>query len=246
MSGIHVLRIAGGGYNLLTMTNSLESWNYAYSHGTRVFDADLNFTSDGVLVLRHSWDDDLGQENFGKGVVPDYDTFMSGYIFPNQPGGALSPMSAEMMLQFMEEHGDVYVACDAKADSFKIYSCLAELAEKLDAQEILERIIVSCYTPKEKEAALKAGNFKYFAIRYYNNTYYGSFTELIVACKEGDFDVCMVADYFIRDDEEWRVLTDNGIVVWTAVIDDADEWRRLNSLGISGCVTNFLYEDTLK
>lgn len=229
-------------------TDSLESFNYAYSHGTRVFDADLNFTSDGFLVLRHEWPDDLGQEGCGNGIIPDYETFMHSPIYPNKKGGSLTPMDASMLLRFLHKHTDAYAACDTKADTYRTYSALVQAAKLLGYEDVLERIIVSFYWQEDKAAALRAYDFKHFALRYYFNNLndFNNFKEVKDLAKELDVPVCMVWSTFIRDDEEWRVLTDNGIVVWTAVIDDADEWRRLNSLGISGCVTNFLYEDTLK
>ena len=234
----HSLGHSGGGYNTMVYTDSLEAWTHSYAHGTRVFDADLNFTSDDVLVLRHEWNDDLGQENCGNGIVPDYETFMSTPIFPNRAGGSLTPMDATMLLRFLDGHPDCYAACDTKTDTYKTYSALAESAKSLGLESVLDRIIVSFYWKEDKAAALRAHDFKHFALRYYFNNF-NNFNEV----KELAVPVCMVWRTFIRDDHEWRVLVDNGITVWTAVVDDADDWKHLKSLGVSGCVTNFLYED---
>ena len=229
----------------MVYTDSLEAWQNSYAHGTRVFDADLNFTSDDVLVLRHEWSDDLGQESFGNGIVPDYETFMNTPIFPSREGGSLTPMDAAMMLRFLDKHPDCYAACDTKTDTYKTYSALAECAKSLGLESVLDRIIVSFYWKEDKAAALRAHDFKHFALRYYFNNFnnFNNFNEVKELCKELSVPVCMVWRTFIRDDGEWRVLLDNGITVWTAVVDDADDWMYLKSIGVSGCVTNFLYED---
>ena len=241
----HSLAHSGGGYNSMVYTNSIESWTNAYAHGTRIFDADLNFTSDNVLVLRHEWSDDLGQENCGNGIIPDYATFISSPIFPNIEGCSLTPMDCQMMLRFLDEHDDAYAACDSKNDTYSTYFALAECAKKIGLERVLDRIIVSFYWKEDKVAALRAYDFKHFAFRYYNNNF-NNFNEVKDLCKELDVSVCMVWRTFIRDDNEWHVLAENGITVWAAVIDDKSEWEYLKSIGVSGCVTNFLYEGDLQ
>ena len=228
----------------MTYTQSLEAWQKSYERGTRVFDADLNFTSDDVLVLRDEWSDDLGQNEFGNGIVPDYKTFISTPIFPNKTGGTLSPMDAKMMLRFLSTHNDVYAACDAKTDTYKTYSALVSCAKALGAEDTLKRIIVSFYWPEDKAKAMQAWKFKHFAFRYYNNNF--NFNDVKNICKELDVPVCMVWRSFIRDDNEWKILLENEISVWAAVIDDKYDFISLSNKGISGCVSNYLFEEDLK
>ena len=78
-------------------------------------------------------------------------------------------------------------------------------------------------------------------MRYYNDSYFGNFDEVLAECRKGSFHVCMVADYYLEDGR-WKILLDEGISVWASVVDDYSEWKKLKSLGVSGCVTNFLFD----
>ena len=47
---------AGGGYNKLNYTNSLQALDSNYKKGHRYFEIDFSFTKDGKLICLHDWD----------------------------------------------------------------------------------------------------------------------------------------------------------------------------------------------
>ena len=49
----HFISHSGGGIDGKNFSNSLEAWNESYEKGNRLFDVDMMFTQDGVLVARH-------------------------------------------------------------------------------------------------------------------------------------------------------------------------------------------------
>ena len=73
----HIISHGGGEIGGKCNTNSAEAWEKSYLKGNRIFDADLAFTGDHILVLRHEWSDDLGQDNISEDRIPDYEEFMN-------------------------------------------------------------------------------------------------------------------------------------------------------------------------
>ena len=55
-----------GGIENGKYSNSLEAFQSNYAKGMRVFETDFSWTSDHVLVLRHDWERELGQEGLFK------------------------------------------------------------------------------------------------------------------------------------------------------------------------------------
>lgn len=234
-----IISHSGGGIDDKIYTNSLESWNYSYKNGNRIFDADLNFTSDKVLVLRHEWSDDLEQTDCGNGIVPDYETFMKSKIF-----GKYSPMDAKMMFNFLDEHKDCYAACDTKNDTKETYEALVLIAKELKKEHLLERIIVSFYTAEDFTAAKNVYEFKNYAVRQYPGCHW-DYSILASFCKENKIPVCMVWKTYLEESGDYKILLDNNIRIWTAVVDEISEAEELRIKGASGFVSNFIYEKDL-
>ena len=234
-----IISHSGGGINGKIYTDSLEAWNYSYINGNRIFDADLNFTSDKVLVLRHEWSDDLEQTDCGNGIVPDYETFIKSKIF-----GKYTPMDAKMMFNFLDEHKDCFAACDTKNDTRETYEALVFVAKQLKKEHLLKRIIVSFYTSKDFTAAKNVYGFKNYAVRQYPN-YHWDYPTLAFFCKENKIPVCMVWKTYLKESDDYKILLENNIKVWTAVVDEISEAEELQKKGVTGFVSNFIYEKDL-
>lgn len=76
----NVIAHACGGIDGYTYTDSLEALNQSYEKGDRLFDIDLRFSSDGEIVLRHEWQQDLEQPEF------DYLMNTESYVVEYQVG----------------------------------------------------------------------------------------------------------------------------------------------------------------
>lgn len=98
------------------VTNSLEAFQYNYNRGFRVFEVDLNMTSDNVLVARHDWTRIhyrwLGQDvppGTTSGVPLTLDKVMSLKIH-----GKYHPISCKQLLDLMRNYPDIYFVTDTK------------------------------------------------------------------------------------------------------------------------------------
>lgn len=256
----HFISHAGGGQNGRTYTNSLEVWENSYEMGNRVFDADMAFTSDGVLVLRHSWIDNLEQ---GDCSIKDsynivdangqmqhidlssddepisYMEFMSRKIYYSY-----TPMSCEDMIRFMDEHKDLYVACDMKDDVGQSYQYIVDEAGELSRDDILDRIIVNLYDYESYDKIMNVYPFKNVTMRQHYvhpNNYY----EIINFCLTHDVHVVNLSSCYIED-YGVQLLRSRGIHVYVAIVDYISDMKDYHALGADGAVTNWLYEDDWK
>ena len=230
----HVIAHNGGIIQGRTKSDSLEAWELSYSRGVRIIDADLNFTSDNHLVLRHDWNDDLEQD-FSR-IPPSFEEFMSTKIFMKY-----TPMSIEDMIDFMKAHEDLYVAVDCKEEPAKVYSSLVNAASSMNASEILERIIVSLYKTEDVAKVKSVYPFRNFALRQYG--WQHNWYDLAEFCVKNSIHVVNVWDFVADTDPEGiKILLDKNIHVWAAPINSLRQMQRYKDLGITGAVSDYLSE----
>ena len=255
----HIISHSGGGINGLCYTNSKEAWEHSYNKGNRVIDADLIFTTDSILVLRHEWNDNMETSkismkesqiwidrnnsirfNLNMDYIHDYETFMRSKIH-----FVYSPQSILDMLLFMNNHPDVYVAADVKRNDIESgYRYLVKAAKQQGLMFVLDRIIVSVYSIEDFKIAKAIYPFKNYSMRQYINNPH-SYYDLIKLCVENQIHVVSLSQCY-ADDEGAKELLRHGIHVFVAVEDDMAVYFNYKEKGFSGVVSNFLYEDDIK
>lgn len=253
----HFIAHSGGSIDGKIFTNSLESWNYSYEKKNRVFDADLSFTLDKKLVLQHEWKDNFEYfsvpinksnrclDNHGQirylvnENVLNYDEFMNKYKYFKY-----TPMDCKMMIKYMHEHTDLYVACDTKDNPVETYEYLVNMARKMNCEDVLNRIIVSIYDYEMYDKIKNVYPFKNITIRQYINLPH-NYYELADFCTKHSIHVVNISSCY-ADDEGVKLLEDKGIHVYVAVTDYISDMKHYYNNGIDGAVTNCLYEDDWK
>ena len=234
-----VIAHSGGGIDGRIKTNSKESWQYAYENGTRVFDADLSFTRDNVIVLRHEWSDDLDQENISEDRIPNYKEFMQTPILRKY-----HPMSIFDVIDFMKKHEDVYVACDFK-DGIEILEKLISTFRENSCTELFDRVIISLYDYADYDQAKRLYDFKNYAIRQYEDLPH-NYYELCAFCLKERIPVCMVTRNYIKEGDRFRILTRRGITVFVATVNDLGRYKKYRKKGVGGIVSDHLKQNDLR
>ena len=199
-----VIAHSGGGINGKEFTNSKEAWENSYNNGDRVFDADIRLTSDGILILRHSWQDDFEQNmdfhyikddlnvvQVKESELPSYEQFKNTLIY-NQ----FHPMSFDDVVDFMEKHPEVYVALDVKVDIEKAYKSIVENY----SDDILNRIIVSFYRYDDYYKIKEIYPFKNWIIRQYNNIS-NNYLEMVKFCMDNNIKVVSISEELLNSDD---------------------------------------------
>lgn len=253
---------AGGAIEGKCYTNSKEAFEYSYQKGNRIFDADLAFTSDSVLVLRHSWSDYLetedvdskslrrwidanGQHRTSQSNVniPTYDEFSSNLIHK-----LYTPMNCKDLIMFMQEHQDVYVAPDMKMQSPDVgYKYFIDLCEELDAMDVLDRIIVTVYTFEHYNDICQIYPFSNSTLRQFAGSHLKglrtthNYYELVNFCINNNIHTISLSACFAND-EGVQMLMSKGINVYIAVCDYWTDFIEYEKLGFKGAISNSLYE----
>lgn len=243
---------AGGGIDGKTYTNSKEAWDLSYQNGNRVFDADLMFTSDGYLVLRHENINLELDDTLVKNSVIDYDengSFKYQYEIGNLTYNEYmnkkiydkyTPIDLEFLLNYLDSHTDLYISIDMKDDLKKSYEVLYNTANAMNKNDVLSRIIVSIYNEEEYKLVKSIYNFDNYIIRQYinkPNNYYNLAKFMI----DNNIGVITVSKKYIED-SEIQMLQNLGIKVFVAIVDFKSDYEFYKRLGVDGCVTNWLYE----
>lgn len=242
----HFIAHAGGGIEGRIYTNSLEAWEHSYERGLRIFDADLCFTEDKKLVLRHSWADNLetnevemSNSNFQRDKngsiqytmnkeIMKYSEFMQTKIFYKY-----TPMDCKEMIHFMQEHNDLYVACDVKGnDVIEAYQYFVNLAFEEDAEEILSRVIIGLYDDADYDIyddILEYYDFKnVIAKQYYGSPH--NYYVLAKFCLENDIHVVNISACFIQD-EELEIFRSKGIHIFVSMADYISDLQLYREIG---------------
>lgn len=236
-----------GGIDGKDYTNSLEALEYSYAKGQKVVEADFRFTEDGVLVCRHDWKDDLGQDSISGNSKPDLETFKSSLIFD-----AYTPMSAEDLIEWMSAHEDVYLVTDVKhslkSSGFeKTIKEFVRLAKNKDAS-ILNRVIIQIYCEEDFEKIEKIYPFESYIFTLYKKPeeYKNQYDKVSVFCKEKGISVVTMPANWIESAEDIEPLLENNIHVYVHTLNDLETVGQMLALGVNGIYTDFLYENDIR
>ena len=253
----HIVAHGGGAIDGKINTNSKEAWVAAYERGVRLFDADINRTSDGYYVLRHSWDDNLEQTKqtitttttttttvdwvgyiryVSEKQDMKYMDFLSTPIFRRYKSQTVGDMFA-----FMEHNTDVYIIADIKlySEFNVVYSYLSEYCTKEDKSNLLDRIVISTANIEQIKAIRTVNPHAKLTYRVYE--YPNNFSEAVKLCVENDIHVCMLAQKFAKP-EVIKMFTDKGILVFVSLVNYESDYEYYQSIGVSGCLSDYLYE----
>ena len=252
----HVVAHGGGAIDGKINTNSKEAWSASYNRGIRLFDVDINRTSDGFYVLRHSWDDNLEQTKqtiitttttmvdwvgydryvLDEMQIPVLNDFVSLPIFRRY-----TPQTITDMFEFLNSHEDVNVVADFKLyNEFDIvYSYIFDYCQKHNMQFILERLIISTANIKQVNAIREINPKAQLTFRVYE--YPNNFSEALKLCVENEIHVCMLAQKFVKP-EVVKMFTDKGIRVFVTLVNYESDMEYYQSIGCSGCVSDYMYE----
>lgn len=139
-----VMAHALGGIDGKDYTNSLEAFMVNYAGGTRLFEIDLEITTDGKIALTHTWEDFSAMTGLENRALSS-EEFKSARI-----EGKYTPVLLEDLLQLMETYRDFYVIVDSKRFDVEgtrmIYDLLLQEIDAVDPQ-LAHRFIPQAYNP---------------------------------------------------------------------------------------------------
>lgn len=161
----YVIAHAMGGIDSNTYTNCLEAFQANYAAGHRIFEIDLHFTSDGKLVLWHSWDYQFCSRHT-PGVKPSYKQFMGAKIYDRY-----TPLDLKKLLKLMAAYPDIRIILDGKYGKLdtakRQYKQIVSTARDLKLTKVLNRITAEIYNESMYTAVKKIYNFPEYMLALY-------------------------------------------------------------------------------
>ena len=272
----YIIHALGGMDGEASYINSIDCLKKTYEAGYRLFEADISFTSDDVLVLAHSGENNVWSENDWKlrlgqtypfegisedGMSPEeesflkekgydikkhlcsYDTFMSFKI-----QGKYKATSFRELLDFMEQHTDMYVMVDAGhrsyEDTLKYYRSI--VSEASGREQLLDRLIAGGQTTEMVKAAREAYDFPLINLYYDNDEKREEEIykpeDFINYCLENDITSFSSAKE-VYTEEVAAKLENKDIISYIFTVNNKSEAEALRGYGADIIGTDHLWEE---
>ncbi len=229
-------------------TNSLEAFQHNYDLGFRVFEADLEYTSDDEIVLIHSWERANLKDIFGMDVPSDnVETPLSAGEFRSlKIYGKYTTLSLKDLIGLMAENPDTYLVIDGKySDEERVrkeYADIVELTKEVD-KSILDRMIPQIYSESMYDWIMDSYDWKSIIFSWYKYGSAGLEPEpLFDFCEERGIKIAAMKDALenaLLDREAGR----RGIMIYVYTVNEPADRKRLFGNGVKGIYTDFLYEN---
>lgn len=221
---------AGGRMGKLTYVNNYEALKNSYDKGYRLIELDIEFTSDNVPVMLHSWDGFINTYfNVEGGKTYSYNQFKKFEMI-----NGWHQLSLEDVINYMDtEFDEMYLITDTKNDNKKLLSLIKD-----EYSYMQSRIIPQVYSQDEYEYAKNLG---------YKNIIYTLYLsedtkeEIIdFARREKPFAITMSTSWAYTDLPLY--LERLGVYTYCHTINDKSEYDFLKLNGIKGIYTDELIE----
>lgn len=227
------------------VTNSTEAFLANYERGFRVFEVDLQMTSDDRLIARHDWELEhyewLGQEVPEAGGPKPFDQIMAMKIH-----NKYSAPSWEQILELMQRYPDVYIVTDTKDKEETLvrqtFSYLVEATKKVEP-ELLERIIPQIYDKPMLSYIEDYHDFNEVIYTLYKHTNEDIPTPRDLSEWSAANNVTAIAALPFRLTEEMQAaLNEKNITIYTHTINKPEHAEAYRSRGW-GIYTDYLLYD---
>ncbi len=219
---------AGGGYNGVAYTNSIEALN-ANKNDFNLFEIDLALTSDGRIVCSHDWDY-YPKQIFGFDLhgTPTYDEFVN--LVENND--KFTNCTLESLIQWLDVTPHASIVTDIKENNIK---ALEYIATKFTKH--LPRFIPQIYNMQEYDSVSELG-FDRIILTIY--AWGASEDEIVAQAKTRKLFAVTVPDY--RAAYIGKRLKDTGQRVYAHTINSKETKDLMRWFGVDEIYTDF-YKD---
>lgn len=220
-----------GGIDQRLYTNSAEAFQRNYSEGFRIFELDLNLSSDGKVVAAHDWNTPSRSPGFAG--RPTAAVFLAGRIY-----GRYHPLDAPTIVRLLAEHPDARFLLDLKADPVRL---LSQLVKATSDRTVLARLTPLVQDPDQVRAVRRAYPFPSIVWALHNTR--RSPSEILSAPSRFGITV-VVLNRFQMTSGFLRELRKAGIVVYLSSVNTEAERELYREWGGRGVYTDFISPDS--
>jgi len=203
--------------------NTGNGFSTAYDAGCRIFEADMVFTKDDVLVCLHDWNDTPGQLT------------REGFIKYRKTKGE-SLLTLEELLKIMSRHKDAFLVTDTKDHIEKSFLEIVETASRID-RSILDRIVPQIYKELDLKTIEKIHPFKSYIYTLYR--VYLPNAQVVRFCRLNRIKVVTMPEFrfqpgFVRE------LHESGVSVFVHTVNSQEKAKQFIEKGAWGVYSDIL------
>lgn len=222
---LYLVAHAGGGIDGMTYTNSKAALDNSYKNGIRLMELDFEWTTDGQLVVLHSWDGFVNKffnVDVKKYYYDEFEKFtmINGYTH----------LTPDRMAKWMEDHPDGYIVTDIKGNNIKGLGYL-----RFTYPHLIDRIIPQIYKFDEYETVKELGYQNIILTLYMM----GNKEEVLDFMYLDELLAVTIPQATASTDLALK-LSERGIFVYTHTINDLNEVLNLKNNGVKGFYTDWL------
>ncbi|MEC0246998.1 phosphatidylinositol-specific phospholipase C/glycerophosphodiester phosphodiesterase family protein [Paenibacillus chitinolyticus] len=232
---------AMGGISGETLTNSYEAFLINYEKGHRLFEVDLNLTSDGQLAARHDWLRYLSDRL--QPTLPDHlkDGPVTLAEFKRHKIlNKYTPLDLDLLLQLLEQYPDAYIVTDTKSEDPEVvqkqFQLIVQQAKAVNPA-LLERIVPELYEIDMINQVKKIYDFPNYFFSIYMTSY--SEKEIISLVKKNNIKAVAMP---VERATSTMIggLSKLGVPVYVHTVNELKEVNKLKKIGVHGFYTDFL------
>ena len=225
-------RIAHGGGALEgnTYLNCYDPVKYYYDKGIRLFELDIEYTTDNVPVMLHSWDGfQFKYMGLDRDKIYSYEEFMDAKMINNY-----TQLNLDSTINYMKtEFPELFLVTDTKENNKEL---LLTLSTKYS--EILDRIIPQVYNQDEYIYAKDLG-FKNIIYTLYVSE--DTDDEVVDFCRKNKVFAITMPKSRAIDTDLAEKLSYINVYVYSHTVNGEDEFKNLKEKGVCGIYTDTLF-----
>ncbi|MDO5724929.1 MAG: hypothetical protein Q4P29_01365 [Tissierellia bacterium] len=227
LDGKYTIAHAGGELDGMSYTNMKEALDKNYKRGKRIFEIDIEMTSDNLPVCIHSWDGfSYKFLNKDKHKKLSYEEFMSA----KSPHG-YTQMDLKILVSWFKEHSDAYLVTDIKNKNYEVLEMISK-----DSPEIIDRIWPQIYNRNQYE---KIKNLGYKNIIYTLYMSPDTDEEILDFALNNDIKAITIS-HEKYESGLGKKLIEQGITTFVHTINHAQDAAKLIDEGVKGIYTDNL------
>lgn len=213
--------------------NSLETIDYSYERGFRIFEYDFNLTSDGVLVVIHDWP--------RMGGILSEEEFLQRKISEKY-----TTMTIDDVFDAMIRYPDMYLITDTKSFSYtdeqivEQFSIIRDSA-LIKSPELLDRIIPQIYNRPMYDLICSVYDFESIIFTLYATN--DTLEQVVEFVRDKDNIPVIVREQSAVTAEFCETLRAEGKLVYAHTINSEERTKQLLDMGVHGIYTDTISPD---
>lgn len=216
---ISIITHAGGGLQGLSYLNSKDAFSQYYKNGNRVFEYDIDLSSDGRFICAHTDERITEKEHLAKKI-----------------DGRFTPILIEECVALIKDHKDIKVIFDCKFTDLKPFA--EYIKSKLTVVDGLSRIVIQVFNEENIKQIKSVWDFHMLYVCM-NNTDY---LEAARLCVEYKIPAVSISYGAIKDRSRWQVFKKANICSFAYTVNTVQEYKDLKDKGIDGVFSDFLFK----